>query len=122
MVKNQLKNYKKIITQRSNSTLPVVTYQDNMQMSRTSLRHLRLSKLQKEKMRQEKMWDFTVRGWRVADVTGMESTFDEVEAVKPQREVKKLEYEDTKIGKFCVLNSLTERINFTSQLVRLGLG
>ena len=65
---------------------------------------------------------FTVRGWRVADVTGMESTFDEVEAVKPQREVKKLEYEDTKIGKFCVLNSLTERINFTSQLVRLGLG
>ena len=122
MLKNQLKNYKKIITQRSNSTLPVVTYQDNMQMSRTSLRHLRLSKLQKEKMRQEKMWDFTVRGWRVADVTGMESTFDEVEAVKPQREVKKLEYEDTKISKFCVLNSLTERINFTSQLVRLGLG
>ena len=109
-----MKNYKKIITQRSNSTLPVVTYQDNMQMSRTSLRHLRLSKLQKEKMRQEKMWDFTVRGWRVADVTGMESTFDEVEAVKPQREVKKLEYEDTKIGKFRVLNSLTERINFTS--------
>ena len=57
MLKNQLKNYKKIITQRSNSTLPVVTYQDNMQMSRTSLRHLGLSKLQKEKMRQEKMWD-----------------------------------------------------------------
>ncbi len=44
-------------------------------MSRTLLRHLRLSKLQSEKMKQEKMWDFTVRGWRVADVTGMEDNF-----------------------------------------------
>ena len=105
MLKNQLKNYKKIVAQRSNSTLPVVTYQDNMQVSRTSLRHLRLSKLQKDKMRQEKMWDFTVRGWRVANITGMESSFDAVEAVKPQREVKTLKYEDTKIGKFCVLGS-----------------
>ena len=34
---------------------PVITYQDNLQMKRTSMRHLRLSKLQKEKM-----WDFTV--------------------------------------------------------------
>ena len=113
MLKNQLKNYKKIIAQRSSSALPVVTYQDNMQMSRTSLRHLRLSKLQKEKMRQEKMWDFTVRGWRVANVTGMESNFDEVEALKSQREVKKLKYEDTKIGKFCLLGYLTEGIKFT---------
>ena len=61
MLKNQLK-HKKIIAQCSNSALPVVTYQDNMQMSRTSLRHLRLSKLQKDKMWHEKMWDFTVRG------------------------------------------------------------
>ena len=68
MLKNQLKNYKKIIAQRSNSTLPVVTYQDNMQMSRTSLRHLRLSKLRKEKM-----WDFVVQGWRVGNIAGMES-------------------------------------------------
>ena len=105
MLRNQLKNYKKIIAQRSNSALPVVTYQDNMQMSRRSLRHLRLSKLQKDKMRQEKMWDFTVRGWRVTSVTGIESSFDGAKAVKPQREVKTLKYEDTKIGKFCVLGS-----------------
>ena len=70
-----------------------------MQMSRTSLRHLRLSKLQSEKMKQEKMWDFTVRGWRVADVTGMEDSFkDKAKAVHPQKKVKDLTYEDTKIG------------------------
>jgi hypothetical protein len=79
---------------------PVIMYQDNMQMSRTSLRHLRLSKLEKEKMKQEKMWDFTVRGWHVADITGIESHFqDEKLAAKPQKEVTKLKYEDTKIGK-----------------------
>ena len=95
-----MKNYKGIISQRVSNTLPVVTYQDNMQMSRTSLRHLRLSKLQSEKMKQEKMWDFTVRGWRVADVTGMEDNFkDKAKAVEPQKEVKDLKYEDTKIGR-----------------------
>ena len=72
-----------------------------MQMSRTSLRHLRLSKLEKDKMKQEKMWDFTVRGWRVADINGMETLFkDEELSTKPQREVKTLRYKDTKIGKF----------------------
>ena len=96
MLKNQLKSYKKIIAQRSSSALPVVTYQDNIQ---------------------EKMWDFTVRGWRVANITGMESNFDEVESLKSQREVKKLKYEDTKIGKFCLLGYLTEGIKFTSECV-----
>lgn len=101
MLRCQLKNYKKIISARINTRQPVITYQDNMQMARTSLRHLRLSKLQKEKIRQEKIWDFTVRGWRAADVTGMESYFeDESTSVKSQREVKSLKYEDTKIGKF----------------------
>ena len=51
-------------------------------------------------MKQEKMWDFTVRGWRVADVTGMEDNFkDKAKAVEPQKEVKDLKYEDTKIGR-----------------------
>ena len=48
------------------------------------------------------MRDIMVQGWRVADVTGMESSFTKVKALKPQQEVKKLKYEDTKIGKFCV--------------------
>ena len=73
-----------------------------MQISRTSLRHLRLSKLQKEKVLQRKMWDFTVRGWREADISGIENLFNDEEAVKPQKPVKKLEYKDTKIGRFCV--------------------
>ena len=62
-----------------------------MQMSCTSLRNLRLSKLQKEKTKQGKMWDFTARGWRVADVSGMESNFDdEALSMKPQGDLKDL--------------------------------
>lgn len=96
MLRNQLKNYKTIISSRVNKDHPVITYQDNMQMARTSLRHLRLSKLQKEKT-----WDFTVRGWRAADITGLESYFqDEKASVKPQRLVKDVVYKDTKIGEF----------------------
>ena len=70
-----------------------------MQISRTSLRHLRLSKLQKEKIKQGKMRDFTVRGWREADITGIEHHFNEKEAVEAQKPVKKLVFKDTKIGK-----------------------
>lgn len=98
-MRNQLKNYKEIISKRATSAQPVITYQDNMQMSRTSLRHLRLSKLQKEKTKQEKMWDFTVRGWRIADISGMELNFnDEALSTKPQQDLKDLKYEETNIG------------------------
>lgn len=63
------------------------------------MRHLRLSKLQKDKMKQMKMWDFTVRGWRLANVAGIENLFVAREtAVEQQRKVNTLEYEDTKIG------------------------
>ena len=92
-------SYKEVIGQRLSNQLPVITYQDNMQISRTSLRHLRLSKLQKEKIKQGKMWDFTVRGWREADITGIEHHFNEKEAVEAQKPVKKLVFKDTKIGK-----------------------
>ena len=79
---------------------PVITYQDNLQMKRTSMRHLRLSKLQKEKMKQNKMWDFTVRGWRIANTDGLEELFSNKDtAAISQRKVNSLEYEDTKIGK-----------------------
>ena len=80
---------------------PVITYQDNLQMKRTSMRYLRLSKLQKEKMKQNKMWDFTVRGWRVADTDGLEELFSNKDtAATSQKEVNALEYKDTKIGKY----------------------
>ena len=73
-----------------------------MQLMRTSLRHLRLSKLQKEKVKQGKMWDFTVRGWREADISGMEDLFAEKEtAATSQKAVSSLQYPDIKIGK-CV--------------------
>ena len=73
--------------------LPVVTFQDNMQMMRTSLRHLRMSKLQKEKFKQNKMWDFTVRGWRVADIEGIEDMFqDESQKVVPDMLIGKAVY------------------------------
>lgn len=79
---------------------PVITYQDNMQLKRTSMRHLRLSKLQKDKLKQGKMWDFTVRGWRAANANDIEDLFeDEQTAVFPQRKLHELKYEDTKIGK-----------------------
>ena len=78
---------------------PVVTYQDNMQLMRTSMRHLRLSKLEKDKMKQGKVWDFTVRGWRECEITGLEDMFkNRLLTTQPQREVKKLKYKDTKIG------------------------
>ncbi|CAB3983671.1 Hypothetical predicted protein [Paramuricea clavata] len=85
ILKTQLASYKEVIGQRLSNQLPVITYQDNMQISRTSLRHLRLSKLQKEKIKQGKMWDFTVRGWREADITGIEHHFNEKEAVEAQK-------------------------------------
>lgn len=71
-----------------------------MQIMRTSLRHLRLSKLHKEKMKQEKVWDFTVRGWRAVDITGIEDLFkDKKSAVDPQGDVADMKYSDTKLGK-----------------------
>ena len=78
---------------------PVITYQDNMQMKRTRMCHLRLSKLQKEKMKQNKMWDLAMRGWRIADTDGIEELFSNKDtAATSQREVSSLKYEDTKIG------------------------
>ena len=71
-----------------------------MQIMRTSLRHLRLSKLHKEKLRQEKVWDFTVRGWRAADTTKIQHLFqDSKSAVDPQGDVSNMKYSDTKLGK-----------------------
>ena len=79
---------------------PVITYQDNMQLKRTSMRDLQLSKLQKEKLKQGKMWDFNVRGWRAPTVCDIEDLCrNEQSAALPQREIQKLKYEDTKIGK-----------------------
>ena len=50
-------------------------------------------------MAQGKMWDFTVRGWRVADIKGIEELFKEpATATEPQRDITTLQYEDTKIG------------------------
>jgi hypothetical protein len=92
-----LASYKEVIGQRLSNQLPVITYQDNMQISRTSLRHLRLSKLQKEKIKQGKMWDFTVRGWREADITGIEHHFNEKEAVEAQKPVKKLVFKEPRL-------------------------
>lgn len=71
-----------------------------MQLKRTSLRHLRLSKLQKEKVKQGKMWDFTIRGYRAASTEDIEDLFeDAATAVLPQRDVRQLTYDDTKLGK-----------------------
>lgn len=99
VLNNQLVHYKELIMRRSCDDIPVVTYQDNMQLMRTSMRHLRLSKLQKDKLKQGKMWDFTVRGWRLADITGIEDLFKEsATANEPQKDITILKYEDTKIG------------------------
>ena len=77
MLRKQLEQYKSIISSRIAPDQPVITYQDNMQIMRTSLRHLRLSKLHKEKLKQEKVWDFTVRGWRAADTSAIEEYFQD---------------------------------------------
>ena len=46
------------------------------------------------------MWDFTVRGWQAATVCDIEDLLEnEQSAVLPQREIQKLKYEVTKIGK-----------------------
>ena len=72
-----------------------------MQIMRTSLRHLRLSKLHKEKLKQEKVWDFTVHGWRAVDTSGIEEYFrDSKTAAQPQGEVWKMKYKDTKLGRY----------------------
>ena len=52
-------------------------------------------------MKQNKMWDFTVRGWRVAETDGIEELFKVKDTgLTPQRNVKSLEFEDTKIGEY----------------------
>ena len=99
MLNQQLTGYREIIGQRLKQDEPVVTFQDNMQLMRTSLRHLRLSKLQKEKAKQGKLWDFTARGWRVADITGLEEFFGSLEtAAEPQQSISALEYKDVLIA------------------------
>ena len=100
MLKSQLANNQEIIKLRVADDQPVITYQDNLQMKRTSMRHLCLSKLQKEKMKQNKMWDFTVRGWRVADTTGIEElSVRRILLQHHRKKVHSLKHEDTKIGK-----------------------
>ena len=72
-----------------------------MQLMRTSLRHLRLSKLQKDKLKQGKMWDFTVRGWRESDISGIDHLFvSEKTAVIPQKGISSLQHSDIQIGKW----------------------
>ncbi|KAK3729312.1 hypothetical protein QZH41_011439 [Actinostola sp. cb2023] len=98
LLKRQLQRYREIIAKRVPDNIPVITYQDNMQLMRTSMRHLRLSKLHKEKQKQNKMWDFTVRGWRKADISGIENLFKHKEtAVDPQKDIRSLEYSEIKI-------------------------
>ena len=63
------------------------------------MRHLRLSKLKKEKWKQSKVWDFTVRGWKPVDTEGIEELFvREDTAVTPQKDLSKLKYTDITIG------------------------
>jgi hypothetical protein len=102
VLKLQLQQYRRLIDERVADSSPIITYQDNMQLMRTSLRHLRLSKLQKDKVSQNKMWDFTVRGWRVADIEGLEKDFQSTTemALEPQGCVSKLTYEELCIGKY----------------------
>ena len=89
-----------------------------MQMMRTSLRHFRISKLQKEKFKQNKMWDFTVRGWRVADIEGIEDLFQDDSAVESQKVVKDLKYDDMLIGKAVYMQCVL----ITPRCMVLGLG
>jgi len=113
ILRQQLDNYKKIIELRVCDRNPVITYQDNMQVKRTSLRHLRLSKLQRSKLKQGKMWDFTVRGWRASDISGIEEMFDHVdETTKPQRDLSELDYVDTKIGELFSLQFTLKTLVF----------
>ena len=72
-----------------------------MQIMRTSFKNLRLSKLHKEKLKQEKVWDFSVRGWRAVNTSGIEEYFwDPKTAAQPQGEVCKMKYKDTKLGRY----------------------
>jgi hypothetical protein len=81
-----------------------------MQIHKTSLKHLRLSKLTKDKTKQNKIWDFTVRGWRVAEVSGIEDLFDKQETAKAQQtNVGKLKYDDIKIGKYIDLEGVIQK-------------
>lgn len=106
VLKSQLQNYKQLIQRRVSDNVPVITYQDNMQLMRTSMRHLRLSKLKQDKTAQQKMWDFTVRGYRVADISGLEELFaNEATASTPQMELSSLKYEDITISMF-IINSI----------------
>ena len=73
------------------------------------MRHLRISKLTQDKTKQNKLWDFTVRGWRVADITGIENLFSKPETAKAQQmDVEELKYNDIKIGKYiyCALKNI----------------
>ena len=97
-----------IIQQRVTDDCPVVTFQDNMQLMRTSLRHLRLSKL--HKVKQNKMWDFTVRGWRVADITGIEDLFQDESTFESQQVVKNLKFNDMLIAKTLVVTVVAWRV------------
>ena len=64
------------------------------------MRHLLLSKLTKDKTKQNKIWDFTVRGWRV----------DKQETAKAQQmDVGKLKYDDIKIGKYIDLEGVIQK-------------
>ena len=104
MLKQQLTGYRKIIGQRLKQDQQVVTFQDNTKLMPTSLRHLRLSKLQKEKSKQGKLWDFTVRGSWVADTTGLEEFFESREtAAEPQQSISSFEYKDVLIGTLCFM-------------------
>jgi len=59
------------------------------------------------------MWDFTVRGWRASDISGIEEMFDHVdETTKPQRDLSELDYVDTKIGELFSLQFTLKTLVF----------
>ena len=76
------------------------------------MRHLHLSKLTQDKKKQNKLRDFTVRSWRVADVadiTGIENLFSKLETAKAQQmDVEEPKCNDINIGKYvyCALKIL----------------
>ena len=64
------------------------------------------------------MWDFTVRGWRVADIEGIEDLFQDDSAVESQKVVKDLKYDDMLIGKAVYMQCVL----ITPRCMVLGLG
>ena len=92
---NRLNDFQTLIDDRTPASKPVMLLLDNINLYHGNRMHHRLFD-----PLGPKMWNFTVRGFVIPNVNGIEDLFNSNETVEePQRSLKEVKAQDTFIGR-----------------------